>query len=107
MVGPTLERLREEPETFPPLEREALRLFPYGTREDGACEQLDEQGQCRVYATRPLVCRIDMMAMLRRLPREEAWARNAEVCNALQAQFGLSPHFRVRLPVVDASEAKA
>ena len=77
MVGRTLQRLEEDPSAFPLVERQALLLFPFATREDGACEQLGEDGRCRVYATRPLVCRVDMMAMARRMPRRGAWTTAA------------------------------
>jgi len=96
-----LEQLDREPGAFPLVERQALMLFPFATREDGSCEQLGADGRCQVYATRPLICRIDMMAMARQLPWREAWTQAATACNALQEEAGLPAHYRVPLPTGD------
>lgn len=36
-----------------------VREFPYEVAEDGSCSMLDENGLCKVYEDRPLICRVD------------------------------------------------
>lgn len=105
MVGRTLQRLEEDPSAFPLVERQALLLFPFATRADGACEKLGPDGRCTVYATRPLVCRVDMMAMARQMPMRQAWEIAAAACDSLQAELGLPASYRVPLPVWEDGES--
>lgn len=107
MVGRTLQALAEDPSRFGLVERQALLVFPFQTREDGACEKLGVDGRCTVYAIRPLVCRVDMMAMARRMPTRESWERNAAACNAMQAELGLPAKYRVVLPVLEEEPTRS
>lgn len=71
------------------------------TREDGACIHLAHDNTCKIYSTRPEVCRID--AMQRRSGRDEReyHEATAEVCNRLQEEAGMDPKYRVQLPPKD------
>lgn len=79
--------------------REAVDAFPYGVLPDGSCEQFDGL-LCKVYADRPLLCRVDDMAKARGWPQADAWAVNAAVCNAMQEHDGIPRRYRVKLPVL-------
>lgn len=76
----------------------ALRLlvgFPYQATPDGACEHLDADARCRIYATRPQVCRTDGMHTVLGLDRATYYAQTAAVCNDWQVADGLDPRYRV------------
>jgi Fe-S-cluster containining protein len=59
------------------------------TRADGACIHLTADNRCAIYATRPLVCRVDEMR-----PNHmsvELWHQiNAESCAQFQTEDGLA-----------------
>lgn len=59
-------------------------------------ELLDGTAQCRIYAQRPPICRVD-----ENKPEGEAWIdfykRVAQRCNELQEAEGIPESFRVRL----------
>lgn len=93
-IGAVLSAPRE---TLEPAYREALEAFPYQARQDGACEQLDEAGRCRVYETRPDLCNIETMILRTGVPRAARYALNALICNTLQEREGIDPSFRVTL----------
>ncbi len=68
-------------------------------RGDGVCRNYDPGAGCRIYETRPLLCRIDEAyeVYFREKSREVFYQENAEVCNALQEKAGVDLIFRVKL----------
>ena len=71
-------------------------------RGDGVCKHFDEnQTTCKIYEDRPLVCQVDEMyekAYRHQFKNKLAFYKaNAEVCNALQKQYGLDESLRVKL----------
>lgn len=92
-VGQRLATIDEAPPHLLP----ALRDFPYKAREDGACEQLDEAGRCRVYESRPLICRVDDLAASLGVDRLTSHLSSAIACNLMQQEAGLPEIFRVRV----------
>lgn len=84
-------------EGLTPAYRQALDAFPYQARENGACEQLDEAGRCRVYDIRPDICNIETMILRTGQPRAVRYLVNALICNQLQEREGLDPSFRITL----------
>ena len=75
---------------MPPFEAEAMKKFPYATKEDGSCAKLGEDGKCTVYETRPLVC--DMNRMYNKFYRPRGLSKtewqnmNAAACNSMLEQ---------------------
>lgn len=92
-VGQRLAAIDEAPEDV----REHLRAFPYRTDAKGACEQLDEAGRCRVYETRPLICRVDDLAAALGRDRLTTHLASAWACNMMQEEAGLPVTFRVKV----------
>lgn len=59
--------------------------FPEGVKQDGSCEHLTENNECKIYETRPLVCRIDDQDFKAHgFPTREAWYEaNYKACDSL------------------------
>lgn len=69
-------------------------------RGDGVCMNYDVDNGCLVYSNRPLVCRIDdgyERYAADKMTKDRYLAMNAEVCNKLQDEAGISREFRVFL----------
>ncbi|MGN8504347.1 YkgJ family cysteine cluster protein [Helicobacter pylori] len=67
---------------------------------NGVCKFLDlETNLCKIYETRPLICRIDEAhkKLYSHIPLKEFYAKNAEICNALQEANHMDISFRVIL----------
>jgi len=62
--------------------------FPYGVREDGSCEKL-ENNRCTVYDNRPLLCNVDELAKQQDLPMSKVtwYSMNYQGCNTLQMEI--------------------
>jgi Fe-S-cluster containining protein len=68
--------------------QKATDEFPYGVKEDGSCEKL-EDNRCTVYDNRPLLCDIDRLAKQADLPmsRIEWYSMSYQGCNTLQMEI--------------------
>lgn len=67
---------------------------------NGSCKHFDQAAGCKIYAERPLVCRIDegyQMFKHQFSSKQDFYIANAEICNDLQESNGLSSIFRVNL----------
>ncbi len=67
---------------------------------NGVCKFLDlETNRCKIYESRPLICRVDEAhkKLYSHIPLKEFYAKNAEVCNALQEANHMDISFRVIL----------
>ncbi|MGL2389666.1 YkgJ family cysteine cluster protein [Helicobacter pylori] len=67
---------------------------------NGVCKFLDlETNLCKIYESRPLICRVDEAhkKLYSHIPLKEFYAKNAEVCNALQEANHMDKSFRVVL----------
>jgi Fe-S-cluster containining protein len=68
---------------------------------DGSCANLNEQGLCSIYETRPDVCRIERMAEKSAahlgLTDRGYLELTARICNQWQEEDGMPPEFRVAL----------
>ncbi|GAA8170116.1 YkgJ family cysteine cluster protein [Helicobacter pylori] len=65
---------------------------------NGVCKFLDlETNLCKIYESRPLICRVDEAhkKLYSHIPLKEFYAKNAEVCNALQEANHMDISFRV------------
>ncbi len=56
-----------------------------------------ETNLCKIYESRPLICRVDEAhkKLYSHIPLKEFYAKNAEVCNALQEANHMDKSFRV------------
>ena len=76
---------------------EALEQFHFG---DGQCIYYKEGVGCKIYSTRPNVCRIDEgyeLFFADLISHKEFYKKNAEICNELQIDNGIDKQFRVVL----------
>jgi uncharacterized protein len=66
--------------------RRVKRIHPdWPARADGACIHLTQDNRCAIYATRPLVCRVDEARPVG--VTVERWHKlNADVCAQFQAE---------------------
>ncbi|MDU9767171.1 YkgJ family cysteine cluster protein [Helicobacter pylori] len=65
---------------------------------NGVCKFLDsETNLCKIYESRPSICRVDEAhkKLYPNIPLKEFYAKNAEVCNALQEANHMDISFRV------------
>ncbi|EQL57165.1 hypothetical protein N411_06090 [Helicobacter pylori FD535] len=65
---------------------------------NGVCKFLDlKTNLCKIYESRPLICRVDeaRKKLYSHIPLKEFYAKNAEICNALQEANHLDKSFRV------------
>ena len=75
----------------------ALEQFHLG---DGRCIYYEESVGCKIYSTRPDVCRIDegyTLFFSDVISHQEFYQKNAEICNQLQIENGIDKQFRVEL----------
>ncbi|GAA8811036.1 YkgJ family cysteine cluster protein [Helicobacter pylori] len=63
---------------------------------NGVCKFLDLK-TCKIYESCPLICRVDEVhkKLYPNIPLKEFYAKNAEVCNALQEANHMDISFRV------------
>ncbi|WRD91509.1 YkgJ family cysteine cluster protein [Helicobacter pylori] len=56
-----------------------------------------ESDLCKIYESRPLICMVDEAhkKLYSHIPLKEFYAKNAEVCNALQEANHMDKSFRV------------
>ena len=75
--------------------------FTYDLKEDGSCEMLDESNQCKVYNTRPDICRVDRMYEILHKPllktRKEIYLQEAQICNTFIRDKNLDEKFLINL----------
>ncbi|RVZ52993.1 YkgJ family cysteine cluster protein [Helicobacter pylori] len=73
-----------------------IELIEFGV-SNGVCKFLDlETNLCKIYESLPLICRIDEVhKKLYPHPLKEFYAKNAEICNALQEANHMDISFRV------------
>ncbi|MFB1344046.1 YkgJ family cysteine cluster protein [Helicobacter pylori] len=67
---------------------------------NGVCKFLDlKTNRCKIYESRPLICRIDEAhkKLYPHILLKEFYAKNAEICNALQETNHMDISFRVIL----------
>ena len=64
--------------------------------DTGACIHLGPDNRCRIYETRPDVCRVDRMARRQnRLSMQEYYLQNSLVCNELMLEAGAPAHLLI------------
>jgi Fe-S-cluster containining protein len=80
-----------------------LQDFPYKAKSDGSCEQLAEDGSCKVYDKRPDLCNIALLHE-RYFSDRTDWFMDWQVrsCNTLIRENGLDEKFLIK-NIPDAS----
>jgi len=77
---------------------EELKTYDLG---NGTCKYFDFiSNQCRIYETRPDICRVDKMFDLvynKEFTLEEFYIGNAKVCNHLQEKYKVNKKFRIEI----------
>lgn len=70
--------------------------FPYTWDENGKCENLLDDGKCKVYATRPEACRIDAYhQFMPYLSKKQFYELNIQECNNLMKEEGIYEQFKI------------
>lgn len=75
--------------------RAALQAFPYKTDEYGACEKLVDN-RCSVYNERPYLCRVDEMAEVHNIDKDEWYRVSARACNFMILEAGLPDSYLIK-----------
>lgn len=70
-------------------------------RGDGVCRHLDlDTNECRIYESRPEVCRIDLMYdkhFSTLYSKDRFYKMNAQACNVMQEEAGIDVSFRIKI----------
>tara|TARA_R100000152_G_C6702757_1_gene131945 strand:+ start:108 stop:533 length:426 start_codon:yes stop_codon:yes gene_type:complete len=77
--------------------QDLISIFPYRPKPDGSCPKLTEDGLCSVYETRPIICNIDLSSKLFNYNITDWYRINAENCNILINNAGLSTDYLVKI----------
>ena len=72
-----------------------ISKFPYKSKEDGSCEMLSEDGLCKVYHDRPLICNVKLVAIAKGQDLIEYYREFALYCNTLIVKADLDPKYFV------------
>jgi Fe-S-cluster containining protein len=70
--------------------------FPYKVDASGTCEMLDEEYLCKVYEDRPLICRVDELAEVLNIPKQEFYQANISACNKMMDEDNIDQYFRIK-----------
>lgn len=95
-VGQTIEAVKKMDGSIPFVK--AFQSFPYKADKSGACEKLDKDGKCTVYANRPLVCNVEKMFEKfhkKERTRKRHYLEQAQMCNAMIRHNNLQDKFLV------------
>ncbi len=77
--------------------QDLLSIFPYRPKPDGSCPKLTEDGLCSVYDSRPIICNINLAAQVLNHDIMDWYRINAENCNNLINNAGLSADYLVKI----------
>ena len=77
--------------------QDLLSIFPYRPKPDGSCPKLTEDGLCSVYDSRPIICNIKLAAQVLNHDITDWYRINAEYCNTLINNAGLSTDYLVKI----------
>lgn len=71
------------------------------SRADGACINLAEDNTCKIYATRPDICRVNVMAERNGkklgLSQAEYFKKANEICNSWMEEDGIDESYRIKI----------
>ena len=74
--------------------KDQLEQHGLSIKEDGSCIHLDDNNLCKIYETRPPICRIGYSK-----PQEmldvDYWKLTASICNAWQEQDNVPVQLRI------------
>lgn len=77
-------------------------------REDGACIHLSAQNECKIYETRPNICRVDKMYErykdTLKIDKKAYFKFANECCNAMIKEDGLSDEFLINISSYDEED---
>lgn len=73
----------------------SLMKFPYKWDETGKCENLDENGKCSIYDTRPNICRVDWIIEKAKLDKNTFYPILINSCNKLMDDENIDEKFRI------------
>lgn len=67
--------------------------------QNGICINLNTDNTCKIYNTRPLVCRVDDMykTCYSHMNKTDFYNANIQICNTLQEKANLDKRYRIKL----------
>lgn len=65
--------------------------------DDGSCKFLNADNSCKIYATRPRICRVDQMQKESKVSKDIYYKSTAVICNDFQEKANAPIKFRVIL----------
>ena len=77
--------------------QDLISIFPYEVKPDGSCSMLLDDGTCKVYDNRPIICNIKLTASIFNYDLAEWYRINADMCNTYIREAGLSDDYLVKL----------
>ena len=83
--------------SLPQKVQDLLSIFPYRPKPDGSCPKLTEDGLCSVYDSRPIICNIKLAAQVLNHDIMDWYQINAENCNNLINNAGISTDYLVKI----------
>jgi len=81
---------------YPIVIQDLVNRFPYEVNDDGSCSKLTEDGTCSVYDNRPIMCNVKLMGQLLQQSQDDWYHQQADICNELISNAGLSPDYLVK-----------
>lgn len=73
-------------------------------REDGACIHLSEDNTCKIYDTRPEICRVEKMAERNtKMSKVEYYKYSNSICNEWIKEDGIDERFLINIGKYGAS----
>ncbi len=69
-----------------------IKDFPEETKEDGSCIHL-EDNKCKIYDTRPDICRVEKQAKTSKLTQKKFYQLNNSLCNTMIIMDGLEDKY--------------
>jgi Fe-S-cluster containining protein len=70
--------------------------FPYSWDKTGKCEMLNDDGKCKVYDKRPLICNVDEFIKFYGISEKKFYAINIKACHTLMKEEGIYKKYRIK-----------
>ncbi len=96
-ISSVLDHASIEYKTSPTVIKDLIDRFPYEVNSDGSCSMLDDNGLCKVYDNRPIICNVRLGGILLHQNEEEWYQNRAKGCNKLIKEANLDPKFLIPL----------
>ena len=93
-------------QSSPTVIKDLIDRFPYEVNEDGSCSMLDQNGLCKVYHSRPILCNVKLGGLLLNINLQDWYLNRAKGCNDLITNANLNPDFLINLEELSKKTTK-